>query len=63
MTQGKRLSPPRIVVCCAAQPRYASRDEAWQAVGPVLARILAHVIMHEKAEQEREASRKKRPAR
>ncbi|MBN1136837.1 MAG: hypothetical protein JXM73_09635 [Anaerolineae bacterium] len=51
MTKGKRLACPRIVVVEAEELKYASRDEAWAAVGPILARILAQTIRQEKAEQ------------
>lgn len=47
MTRGKRLGCPRIVVVQAEQLKHATREEAWAVVGPVLARILAQVILRE----------------
>jgi len=63
MTRGKRLACPRIVVTQAAQPRFTTREEAWDVVGPVLARILAQTILREQAKQERRSTRKKRSSR
>lgn len=59
MTRGKNCERPRIVVVQAAQPRYKTRDEAWKAVGPIWARILAQVISWEKREQERTNCKRK----
>jgi len=61
MTRGQRLACPHIVVFHSNQPKYASRDEAWAAVGPILARILAQIIAYEQEEQERKtkATRKR----
>ena len=43
----RRLECPDIVVDQAAETKYKTRDEAWQAIRPVLARILAQVILRE----------------
>jgi hypothetical protein len=37
-----------MVIIQAAEPKYKTRDEAWQVVGPILARILAQTISLEK---------------
>jgi|GEM_PF-5480676 len=63
MTRGKRLACPRIVVSQANEPKHATQDDAWAAVRPVLARILAQAILHEKAEQETLPAHKRPPCR
>ncbi len=50
MTRGQRLACPHIAVFHSNQPKYANRDEAWAAVGPILARILAQIIAHEQGD-------------
>jgi hypothetical protein len=56
----KRLTCPRIVVTPAARPKYASRQDAWTTVGPVIARILAQTIRRERERRARKARRRKR---
>jgi hypothetical protein len=58
MPRGKRLPCPRIVVVRADRPKYASRDEAWAVACPVLARILAQIILREEDERERKNKKK-----
>ena len=53
MTRGQRLACPHVVVFHSKQTKYASRDEAWAIVGPILARILAQIIAREQEEQEK----------
>lgn len=48
MSRGKKLHCPRIILVPAKQPKYSSRDEMWTVVGPILARVLAQVILQEK---------------
>jgi hypothetical protein len=62
MTRGKRLVCPRIVVVQAAEPRFASRDDAWAVAGPILARILAQTILREQEERKENTTRKRQPA-
>jgi hypothetical protein len=47
MTRGKRLECPRIVVVQATELKFATVDEAWAAIGPVLARVIAAAILRE----------------
>ena len=47
MTRGKRLECPRIVVVQATELRFETVDEAWAAIGPVLARVIAAAILRE----------------
>jgi hypothetical protein len=60
MTRGKVLECPNITIVRAAEPKFKTRDEAWQVVGPILARILAQKISVEKQEQEGETHRQRR---
>lgn len=59
MTRGKRLECPNITIIRAAEPKFKSRDEAWQVVGPILARILAQTISVKKQEQKSETQRQR----
>ncbi|MCL4302330.1 MAG: hypothetical protein KJ077_41965 [Anaerolineae bacterium] len=59
MTRGKTRECPRIVVVQAAEPKFNTRDEAWQVIGPILARILAQTIAVEKQEQKGENRRQR----
>jgi hypothetical protein len=43
-----------------AEPKFKTRDEAWQVVGSILARILAQTISLEKQEQKAESHRRQR---
>jgi hypothetical protein len=54
MTRGKRLECPRIVVVQAAELKFATVDEAWAAVRPVLARATTAAIL--RAHRRREPS-------
>jgi len=47
MAKGKKIIPPKIVVVHSANPRFASRDEAWEVAGPILARLIAQTILAE----------------
>ncbi|TET52816.1 MAG: hypothetical protein E3J64_04510 [Anaerolineales bacterium] len=47
MTRGKRLECPRIVVVQAAELKFKTVEEAWAAIGPVLARVIAAAILRE----------------
>lgn len=58
MTRGKRLATPRIVICVADHPRYATQDEAWAVVGRLLARMIARLILAEQAKQEQVTRRR-----
>lgn len=60
MTRGKRLECPNITIVRAAEPKFKTRDEAWQVVGPILARILAQTISSEKQEQKDEPHHQRR---
>lgn len=60
MTRGKRLECPHITIVRAAEPKFKTRDEAWQVVGPILARILAQTISSEKQEQKGETHHQRR---
>lgn len=60
MTRGKRLECPNITIVRAAESKFKTRDEAWQVVGPILARILAQTISAEKQEQKDETHRQQR---
>jgi hypothetical protein len=51
MTRGNKLKCPRIVVVQAAEPRFATVEEAWAAVGPVIARLVAAAILKDDGEQ------------
>lgn len=51
MPRGKAHTCPRIVVTHAVEPRFASRDEAWAVVGPIIARILAQAILADKKKE------------
>lgn len=44
----KHKVTPRIVIIKAAALRYGSRAEAWEIIGPALARILATAIGQDK---------------
>jgi hypothetical protein len=48
MTRGKKLLPPKITIVTAENPKYKSKDEAWQVVGPLLAQIIAKQIMEDR---------------
>ena len=52
MTRGKKIECPRIVVVQAAEPKFATVEEAWAAVGPVVARLVVAAILWEEQELE-----------
>ncbi|GAB4537146.1 MAG: hypothetical protein Kow0063_23480 [Anaerolineae bacterium] len=62
MARGRRLACPSIIVIQANRPKYATRDEAWAVVGPVLARILAQTILRDQEKPKSETTRKQGPA-
>lgn len=59
MAKGKKRECPRIIVVQAVKPKFNTRDEAWQVIGPILARILAQTIAVEKQEQKGEDRRQR----
>ncbi len=59
MAKGKKRECPRIIVVQTAEPKFNTRDEAWQVIGPILARILAQTISVEKQEQKGENQRQR----
>lgn len=58
MTHGKKLRPPQLKIVTADQPRYASIDEVWQVVGPILAQMLAKMIENDRLIQPDKKSKK-----
>ncbi len=44
MARGKRLNCPKIIVRESAITKFATYAEAWENVGPVIARLLAGTI-------------------
>lgn len=48
MARGKKIQPPKVVVKVVECPKFETQDKMWEAVGPVLARIIAQTILREK---------------
>ena len=52
MTRGKKIQPPKLIFTTIDSPRYASLDEAWQVVGPLMAQLVAEIIKKKNLSQE-----------
>lgn len=48
MTKGKRIAKGEIVIRLAENHRYKNTKEAWEAVGPIFARLIADLIKKRK---------------
>lgn len=58
MPKGKQLPPPEIIVKQADELKFASQEEAFEVVGPILARMIAQTILRENEEKKRKSGSK-----